>query len=74
MTNTTATTYTNNHSGSVSVGTAGTPVIHRYLDTMQHCNYSGQARRPRTTRIWDVAPGETIEGRLCKKCFSYSDA
>lgn len=68
-------TFTNTYNGTVIVGTAGTPVIHQFLDnnsTARYCSYSGQMRRRSApTRLWEVAPGDTVEGRLCQKCFAH---
>ena len=68
-------TFTNRWDKVLAVGTAGTAVIHRFLSTdgtdARYCNYSGQARRRNVGRLWDLNPGETVEGRLCQKCFGH---
>ena len=70
---TTATAFTNQWDQAITVGTAGTAVIHRFLgnSNARYCNYSGQARRRNVGRLWDLNPGETVEGRLCQKCFGH---
>jgi hypothetical protein len=79
MTNTN-TTHTNNTDRTQNIGTATTKMMHWFkTHTVKDDNGTHQytvsiCTGYRTSdisefRITEVAPGETIEGRFCKRCF-----
>lgn len=60
----------NNFDDVLQIARTQSGTLHRGTYGALDCNYSGQARKPRLSGYWNVAPGETFKAdRCCKKCF-----